>query len=187
VNSDQWAVRLSHATAVRIALGTRRRGDECVAVLALLSLSVNLRSNQKQVTQMESRSMQVKTESTKERKADYPIEPLFLKRWSPRAMSGEPLTEQELMTLFEAARWAPSTRNEQEWRFLYPGVTHPTGRCFSGCSWRQTRFGVVARLCWSSYWPASSLRRMANPIPSTCSMPARLGKISLCRQRAWGL
>src|SRR6185436_18316236 len=53
------------------------------------------------------------------RKPDYPIDPLFLRRWSPRAMSGEPLTERELMTLFEAARWAPSTYNEQEWRFLY--------------------------------------------------------------------
>jgi len=53
------------------------------------------------------------------RKADYPIEKLFLQRWSPRAMSGESLSEQELRTLFEAARWAPSTYNEQEWRFLY--------------------------------------------------------------------
>jgi nitroreductase len=53
------------------------------------------------------------------RKADYPIEPLFLKRWSPRAMSGEPLSDTEMRTLFEAARWAPSTYNEQEWRFLY--------------------------------------------------------------------
>jgi nitroreductase len=48
-----------------------------------------------------------------------PIEPIFLKRWSPRAMSGETLTEDELLTLFEAARWAPSTYNEQEWRFLF--------------------------------------------------------------------
>jgi nitroreductase len=53
------------------------------------------------------------------RKADYPIEPLFVRRWSPRAMSGEPITEKEMLTLFEAARWAPSTYNEQEWRFLY--------------------------------------------------------------------
>src|SRR5678815_5098269 len=55
----------------------------------------------------------------KERKADYPIEPLFVRRWSPRAMSGQPFTDQQLFTLFEAARWAPSTYNEQEWRFLY--------------------------------------------------------------------
>jgi nitroreductase len=53
------------------------------------------------------------------RKAEYPVEMLFVRRWSPRALSGEALTEKELMTLFEAARWAPSTYNEQEWRFLY--------------------------------------------------------------------
>jgi nitroreductase len=53
------------------------------------------------------------------RKADYPVEPLFVRRWSPRAMSGDPITEREMLTLFEAARWAPSTYNEQEWRFLY--------------------------------------------------------------------
>lgn len=53
------------------------------------------------------------------RKADYDIEPIFLKRWSPRAMSGEDVSDKELFTLFEAARWAPSTYNEQEWRFLY--------------------------------------------------------------------
>jgi nitroreductase len=49
----------------------------------------------------------------------YPIEPLLYRRWSPRAMNGEGLSEEELLTLFEAARWAPSTYNEQEWRFLY--------------------------------------------------------------------
>lgn len=60
------------------------------------------------------------------RTADHPIEPIFLKRWSPRAMSGESLTDAERNTLFEAARWAPSTRNEQEWLFLYAknGTAH---------------------------------------------------------------
>lgn len=53
------------------------------------------------------------------RQPEFQIEPIFWRRWSPRAMSGEPLTEEELMRLFEAARWAPSTYNEQEWRFLY--------------------------------------------------------------------
>lgn len=53
------------------------------------------------------------------RTADYPIAPLFLDRWSPRAMSGEEIPEQELMLLFEAARWAPSAYNNQPWRFLY--------------------------------------------------------------------
>ncbi len=53
------------------------------------------------------------------RTPDHPIESIFLRRWSPRAMSGAALREHELMSLFEAARWAPSTYNEQEWRFLY--------------------------------------------------------------------
>ena len=59
------------------------------------------------------------------RKADYPVEPLFVSRWSPRAMSGEPITDGEILTLFEAARWAPSTYNEQEWRFLYARRDRP--------------------------------------------------------------
>ena len=53
------------------------------------------------------------------RTSDYPIDTVFLDRWSPRAMSGEPLAEAELMTLFEAAHWAPSSGNSQPWRFLY--------------------------------------------------------------------
>ena len=53
------------------------------------------------------------------RKADHSINDIFLKRWSPRAMSGESIPHSELLRLLEAARWAPSTYNEQEWRFLY--------------------------------------------------------------------
>lgn len=55
----------------------------------------------------------------KHRKADHPVETLFLKRWSPRAMSAKPVSSADLKRLFEAARWAPSTFNEQEWRYLY--------------------------------------------------------------------
>jgi nitroreductase len=54
-----------------------------------------------------------------QRRAGYPIEPLFIERWSSRAMSGKALSEAELMALFEAARWAPSCGNFQPWRFLY--------------------------------------------------------------------
>ena len=53
------------------------------------------------------------------RKADYPIDTLFLDRWSPRAMTGEPIEERDLLLLFEAAHWAPSSGNSQPWRFLY--------------------------------------------------------------------
>jgi nitroreductase len=53
------------------------------------------------------------------RQADYAIDELFLDRWSPRAMSGEEISEAELMMLFEAARWAPSSYNNQPCRILY--------------------------------------------------------------------
>jgi nitroreductase len=53
------------------------------------------------------------------RHADFPIEPMLLDRWSPRAMSGEGISRDELMRLFEAARWAPSSFNAQQWRTLY--------------------------------------------------------------------
>jgi nitroreductase len=53
------------------------------------------------------------------RKADWPIDSLFVDRWSPRAMTGETLSESELLSLFEAARWAPSSMNFQPWRMLY--------------------------------------------------------------------
>ena len=56
---------------------------------------------------------------SEKRKADYPIDQLFLDRWSPRAMTGEPVSQEELMVLFEAARWAPSSYNNQPWRILY--------------------------------------------------------------------
>ena len=53
------------------------------------------------------------------RTADHPIDPLFLERWSPRAFSGEAIPVAELMSIFEAARWAPSSYNSQPWRFIY--------------------------------------------------------------------
>jgi nitroreductase len=53
------------------------------------------------------------------RKRQYGADPLFVNRWSPRAMSGEEISRDELMRLFEAARWAPSSFNNQPWRFLF--------------------------------------------------------------------
>lgn len=53
------------------------------------------------------------------RTSEYPILPVILNRWAPRAFSQEPVSDTELMTLFEAARWAQSSFNNQPWRFLY--------------------------------------------------------------------
>ena len=59
------------------------------------------------------------SETVGSRKSTYPINPLILNRWSPRAMTGEDLDNEEIMSLFEAARWAPSSYNNQPWRFIY--------------------------------------------------------------------
>ena len=56
---------------------------------------------------------------TNPRQAEYPVDPLFLNRWSPRAFTGESVPEKDLLTILDAARWAPSAFNSQPWRFVY--------------------------------------------------------------------
>lgn len=54
------------------------------------------------------------------RQSAYPVDPQFLSRWSPRAYDqADELSTTNLMTILEAARWAPSAYNVQPWRFLY--------------------------------------------------------------------
>ncbi len=48
----------------------------------------------------------------------YPIHDLLRHRWSPRAFDDRPIEPEKLRSLFEAARWAPSSNNGQPWRFL---------------------------------------------------------------------
>jgi nitroreductase len=66
------------------------------------------------------------------RTADHPIAPLFLERWSPRAFTGEAIERPVLMTIFEAARWAPSSYNSQPWRFVYALRDTPAWETFLG-------------------------------------------------------
>jgi nitroreductase len=54
-----------------------------------------------------------------ERQTEYPIDPQFTQRWSPRAFTGESIDEATLLGFLEAARWAPSGYNAQPWRFIY--------------------------------------------------------------------
>ena len=48
----------------------------------------------------------------------YEIHPLIKKRWSPRAFSEVQIDRDLLRQLFDAARWAPSSFNEQPWRYI---------------------------------------------------------------------
>jgi nitroreductase len=50
--------------------------------------------------------------------SEYPIHNLILERWSPRAFAGKPVPQNLLRSIFEAARWAPSSSNEQPWAYL---------------------------------------------------------------------
>ena len=47
------------------------------------------------------------------------LDPLFINRWSPRAFKSDPIPEEDLKTIFEAARWSPSCYNEQPWVYVY--------------------------------------------------------------------
>lgn len=49
---------------------------------------------------------------------DYPIHELLAKRWSPYAFADRPISKTDLLSLFEAARWAPSSYNEQPWSYI---------------------------------------------------------------------
>ncbi|MFD0697127.1 nitroreductase family protein [Paenibacillus sp. GCM10027628] len=52
------------------------------------------------------------------RQPDHEINPQFLTRWSPRSFKDQEVPEDVLLSLFEAARWAPSGGNLQPWRYI---------------------------------------------------------------------
>lgn len=54
----------------------------------------------------------------KKASTEYPIHELLTQRWSPYAFDSRPVAEADLRSLFEAARWAPSSYNEQPWRYI---------------------------------------------------------------------
>ena len=47
------------------------------------------------------------------------VDPVHLERWSPRSFADRKIDDDQLLALFEAARWAPSWLNNQPWVFLY--------------------------------------------------------------------
>lgn len=59
------------------------------------------------------------------RQPDNPIDPLFVNRWSSRSYDARPMPKSDLLSIIEAARWAPSAFNIQPWRFIYVERTAP--------------------------------------------------------------
>lgn len=53
------------------------------------------------------------------RQPDHPVAQQFPARWSPRSFTDREVTEAEVMSLLEAARWSPSASNHQPWRLVW--------------------------------------------------------------------
>jgi nitroreductase len=56
---------------------------------------------------------------------EYPVTDLIEQRRSRRAYSSQPIETEKIHSLFEAARWAPSSMNEQPWAYLYATQDQP--------------------------------------------------------------
>lgn len=57
--------------------------------------------------------------SSNSRDSEFPIDMFFLDRWSPRAFTDETMNRETMLTILDAAHWAPSSGNNQPWRFVY--------------------------------------------------------------------
>jgi len=99
--------------------------------------------------------------SANARVTEYPIDPQFTQRWSPRAFSGEAIAEGTLLSFFEAARWAPSSFNSQPWRFLYARRDTPNWQRYLGLlsefnrGWAQSASALVILLSKTTVASAS--------------------------------
>jgi len=102
------------------------------------------------------------------RTAEHPIAAQFLERWSPRAMSPV-VSEAELMSCLEAARWAPSSSNTQPWRYVVTRHGEPGFAAVLAClvssnqAWAQ-RAGALVVAC-------SLLESLATPTHPSKPLP----------------
>ena len=56
--------------------------------------------------------------TTKTAATDHPVHALIAERWSPYAFGPESVADDDLRSVFEAARWAASSYNEQPWHYI---------------------------------------------------------------------
>ena len=63
--------------------------------------------------------------TTKTAATDHAVSPLISSRYSPYVFESKPVAEADLWSLFEAARWAPSSYNEQPWSYIVARREHP--------------------------------------------------------------
>jgi len=83
---------------------------------------------------------------------DVPLLDAIRLRWSPRAFSDRPICDHDLRTILTAAQWAPSTYNEQEWRFIIarkqqPGQFERAVACLVEANRQWARLASVLMFC----------------------------------------
>lgn len=61
----------------------------------------------------------------KSNQVEFPVADLIRQRKSVRAFSNTPIEPSKINSLFEATRWAPSSTNEQPWRYIYATPEQP--------------------------------------------------------------
>lgn len=88
---------------------------------------------------------------TKTAATDHPIHALIANRWSPYAFADRDVPDEDLCALFEAARWAPSSYNEQPWSYLV--ATRADSDAFE----RLLSCLVEPNQAWAKYAPVLAL------------------------------
>jgi len=76
--------------------------------------------------------MLMDSDAKEHRKKEHEVDDLFIGRWSPRAFSEEKLDRKTVMRVLEAARWAPSSYNEQPWRMVF-ATSEKDRKTFAEC------------------------------------------------------
>src|SRR5947207_4566718 len=106
--------------------------------------------------------------------SDFPVHELIRERWSPRAFADKPIPQDVLRSIFEAARWAPSSSNEQPWAYLV--ATRGDKNSFE----RMLSVLVEFNANWARSAPVLAIavakltsRRTTPPTATRCTTPAR--------------
>ena len=100
------------------------------------------------------------------RRPDHLIEPLFLKRWSPRAFDASDMPLADLMRMLEAARWAASAYNVQPWRFVYALRSDPVWQRWQSLLDPFNAAWASGHRRWCSCFPIASCRRGRGVTPA---------------------
>lgn len=99
---------------------------------------------------------------------DYPIHDLLADRWSPYAFADRPVPPADLLSLFEAARWAPSSYNEQPWSYIVASKEDPD----------QFRRMLSCLIEWNQAWAKTA------PVLTLCVVSLRFRSTGLPNRAA---